>query len=92
MELVPVWLKNRRVTAVVPLALLGLSCGPTAPSLVPHRMPLIHERNWGLTDIEMAPDGRWAIAAARDCNGTNGFRLFVLDLDRAPKTEVASPV
>jgi len=39
----------------------------------------------------MAPDGRGAIAAARDCNGTNGFRLFVLDLDRAPKTEVASP-
>jgi len=54
MELASVWLKNRRVTAVVPLALLGLSCGPTAPSLVPDRMPLIHERNCGLADLEIA--------------------------------------
>jgi hypothetical protein len=88
MELVPVWLKNRRVTAAVPLALLGLSCGPTAPTLVRDRIPLILERTWGLTDLEISPDGRWAIAAARDYNAKNGFRLFVIDLDRTLKTEV----
>jgi hypothetical protein len=45
MELVPVWLKNRLVTTVALLAPLGPSCEPTAPTLVPDRIPLIHDSN-----------------------------------------------
>ena len=37
--------------------------------------------------MEISPDGHWAAAAARSYDGENGFRLFLVDLDRGTVTE-----
>lgn len=71
-----------RVLRVVMMAALLLNCGPSGDRVLQgERISIVEESGWGVENVSLAPDGRWAAVAATR-GEPSAFRLFLLDLSR----------